>query len=145
MSLELVIDANILFSALLAKSVTRNLIFNSLIKLYSPEYLLSELNEHLQNDEELKEKLKQTKEETELVVHALLHNIEIIPILEYAPLINKALEISPDEYDAPYFALALYLKLPLWSNEKRLKKQDSIQVFNTQEVLKLLIERQNIT
>ena len=73
MPLELVVDANVLFSALLAKSFTRDLIFNPQLKLYSPEYLISELNEHLQSDEEIKEKLKQTGEETEKVIHELLH------------------------------------------------------------------------
>ncbi len=140
MQLELVLDANVLFSALLAKGLTRNLVFNTQLKLYSPEYLLSELNEHLQTDQEIKEKLKQTNEETEVVVHELLHNIEIIPIAEYAPFVKKAIEISPDEYDAPYFAVALYLGIPLWTNEKRLKKQSTINVFNTKELLNTLIK-----
>ena len=137
--MQLVVDANVLFSALLAKGVTRGLLFNSQLELYSPEYLLSELNEHVQTDEELKEKLKQTKEETDTVMHELLHQIRIIPITEYRSFIKRAFEISPDEYDTPYFALALHLKISLWSNDKGLKKQDVVQVLNTQEILKSLI------
>src|SRR3989338_1437318 len=139
MPLELVVDANVLFSALLAKSFTRDLIFNPQLKLYSPEYLISELNEHLQSDEEIKEKLKQTGEETEKVIHELLHNIDIIPISEYKTFAQEAIEITPDEFDAPYFALALYLKLPIYTNEKKLKRQNDVKVLNTQEILRLLI------
>ncbi len=140
MPLEFVVDANVLFSALLAKGITRSLIFNSELKLYAPEYLISELNDHLKTDEELKKKLKQTNEETTKIIHELLYNIHVVPVSEYAPFAQKAIEISPDEFDAPYFALALHLKIPLWSNEKKLKKQNEIKVLNTQEVLKLVIE-----
>src|SRR3989338_1675496 len=94
MTLEFVVDANVLFSALIANGTTRSLIFNPGLKLYSPEYLLNELNEHLQTDEELRYKLKQTKEETDRIVHELLHNMEIIPLSEYAPFVRKAVEIS---------------------------------------------------
>jgi len=138
MPLELVVDANILFSALLAKGMTRALIFNSQLKLYAPEYLLTEFNEHLQTDEEIRMKLRQTKEETDCVVHELLHNIEITPLTDYRHLIEKALEISPDEFDSIYFALALHLRIPLWSNDKRLKNQSVVKVFNTREVLNML-------
>lgn len=140
MPLELIVDANVLFSALLAKSTTRKLLFNPQLKLYAPEYLISELEEHLESDKELKEKLNQTKEETEIVIHELLHNIETIPAVEYRQSIEKAMEISPDEFDAPYFALALQLKIPIWSNDKRLKEQKTIQVYNTKEILEKLGE-----
>jgi predicted nucleic acid-binding protein len=68
----------------------------------------------------------------------MLQSINIIQICEYAPFVNQALELSPDEYDAPYFAAAIYLCVPLWSNDKRLKKQNTVKVFNTQEILQLI-------
>jgi predicted nucleic acid-binding protein len=130
-----VVDANILFSALLAKGTTRALIFNQELDLYAPEYLLSELNEHLRSDEEIKEKLRQTGEETTVVVHALLHRIKIIPLTEYSSFVKRAIEVSPDEYDAPYFAVSLHLRIPLWSNEKRLKNQKTVRVLTTKEII----------
>lgn len=138
MPLELVVDANVLFSALLAKSTTRNLLFNSRLKLYSPEYLISELKEHLETDSEMREKLKQTAEETDIVIDELLRTIEVIPLNEYGHMVKNSVETCPDEYDAPYFALAIHLKIPIWSNDKRLKKQNSVKVLNTREVLELL-------
>ena len=136
--MDLVLDANILFSALLSKSLTRNLLFNQQLKLYAPEYLISELNEHLTNDAELKQKLKLAEDEIEILVRKLLENIEVIPLEEYRKLIKKSLEISPDEFDSPYFAVSLLKKIPLWSNDKRLKKQKEVKVINTQELIKFL-------
>ena len=138
MPLELILDANVLFSALLANSTTRKLLFNPQLKLYAPEYLISELEEHLGSDSELIEKLNQTEEETGIVVHELLHNVETIPSGEYRYSIEKAMKISPDEYDAPYLALALHLKLPVWSNDKRLKDQKIVRIYNTKEILGLI-------
>lgn len=138
MSIELIVDANILFAALLAKKTTRELLFNPRLKLYAPEYLLAELYEHLQNDEEIQQKLQQTKEETDKILNELLNTIEVIPLKEYASLIPKAIQTSPDEYDAPYFALALHLNITLWSNEKKLKNQNTVKVITTQELIQKL-------
>ncbi len=49
------------------------------------------------------------------------------------------LEISPDPKDIRYFALALWLGIPLWTNEKRLKGQDKVLVFTTSDFLKMKI------
>ena len=46
-------------------------------------------------------------------------------------------EDCPDEKDITYFALALYLRCPLWSNEKRLKEQKEVIVYATHELMKL--------
>lgn len=40
--MELVIDANILFSALIKKSVTAELIFNENLMLYAPDFFIEE-------------------------------------------------------------------------------------------------------
>lgn len=143
MPLELVVDANVLFSALLAKKTTRGLFFNPPRQTLRPRVLLEELEKHLESDLELRKKLRQTPEETKAVVHELKHSVEVISSRDYAPLLEKALEISPDEYDAPYFALALFLEIPLWSNDKRLKKQEAVKVLDTKEVLELLNKQEN--
>ena len=51
--MELVVDANILFSALIKSGITRELMVNDEILLYTPEYLIKELFEHI---EELRDK-----------------------------------------------------------------------------------------
>ena len=51
---------------------------------------------------------------------------------------DNAIKICPDQEDIEYFALALYLDLPLWSNDKLLKTQDIVKVYSTEELIKIL-------
>ncbi len=50
--------------------------------------------------------------------------------------VQKAIEISPDRKDADYIALALKLKCPLWSNDKKLKDQEEVRVYSTKELIR---------
>ena len=50
--------------------------------------------------------------------------------------IKKAKEISPDEKDADYIALALKLRCAIWSNDKELKKQKEALVYSTEDLVK---------
>lgn len=45
-------------------------------------------------------------------------------------------KISPDPNDADYFALALMLKCPIWSNDKELLKQNVVRIYSTGELIK---------
>ena len=40
--------------------------------------------------------------------------------------------------DAHFIGLALYLGIPLWSNDKAIKTQDKVKVFSTLELIKML-------
>ena len=44
--MDLVIDANILFAALIKESVTSELIFKNTLHLYAPEFLFSEFEKY---------------------------------------------------------------------------------------------------
>lgn len=64
--------------------------------------------------------------------------IEVIQEFEYEKFIPEALKLLPKHpKDAPYFALALKLHTPIWSNEKRFKQQSTVKVFKTHELKKL--------
>lgn len=51
----------------------------------------------------------------------------------------RAKEISPDKNDIAYFALALKLKCPIWTNDKKLKDQDEIKVYSTSELIEIFL------
>ena len=51
--------------------------------------------------------------------------------------------ISPDADDTAYIALALHLNCPIWSNDKKLKKQDKVKVITTKELLEGIVEKHN--
>ncbi len=103
--MDLVVDANVLFSALIKEGFSHNLFFNENLHLFTPEYIFTELEKHK------KELLNKTE---------------------------KAEEITPDPDDMAYFALALKLNCAIWSNDKKLKPQDKVEVYNTHELDKII-------
>ncbi|MBS3140726.1 PIN domain-containing protein [Candidatus Woesearchaeota archaeon] len=131
--MELVLDANILFSALIKSSSTQNLIFNLNCELYSPSYILDEFEKY---ETELLIKSGQKKEEFTKIFNMLKSIIKIVPEKEYFQFMKEAEKISPDFKDIHYFALALKLKCPIWSNDKRLKEQNQVKIVSTTELLK---------
>ena len=50
----------------------------------------------------------------------------------------KQKKISPDINDTEYFALALKLKCSIWSNDKKLKKQNKVKVYSTEEIVRVI-------
>ena len=133
--MKLVVDMNILFSFFKKDSFTRKLLVKSDLKLYSPEYASYELNKY---SGEIILKSKTDIGIFELYKKVLSWFVEFIPVSEYRDFKREAESISPDPEDTQYFALALRLNCGLWSNDKRLKKQSRVPVYNTEELFKLL-------
>ena len=52
--------------------------------------------------------------------------VVFIPLEEYEKFLKIAFKTSPDPNDVDFFALALKLKLPIWSNDSLLKKQNKL-------------------
>jgi predicted nucleic acid-binding protein len=132
--MRLVVDANRLFAALIKDSTTRRIVIEEHHNLYVPEFILEELFKHtkeIQAKTGLTENLIRKKID-ELFV---LGEISIITSAETRPFLGEAQRICPDKKDVPYFALALKLRCPIWSEDKELKKQERISVLSTKELL----------
>jgi predicted nucleic acid-binding protein len=56
---------------------------------------------------------------------------------ELSEFVQEAENITPDPDDMVYFALALRMKCPIWSNDKKLKEQEKVKVYNTHELVNL--------
>jgi len=68
----------------------------------------------------------------------LKEQITIIPKEEITPFIEEADKISPDPKDSIYLALAIALKSDIWSNDKKLKEdQSKITVYTTEELIEI--------
>ena len=132
--MDLVIDANVLFSALIKESFSYNLLFGGKFHLFTPEYIFTELEKH---KEELMNKTERTTEEFFRLVETLKRRIVIVPLEELVPYVEEAEKLTPDPDDMAYFALALKLNCAIWSNDKKLKEQNKIEVYNTHELNKL--------
>jgi predicted nucleic acid-binding protein len=131
--MDLVIDSNVLFAALLKESRTSDILFKH--TLYAPEFILEEFRKY---KDYLKGKTKRTEEEFNGLFDLFERNVILIPKEEIEQFIEKAGKISPDAKDVPYLALALKLRCSLWSNDRDLKeKQNIIQVYSTEELIKM--------
>lgn len=135
--MELVVDANILVSALLKEGTTRELMFNTDLILYTSEFIVEEFFEHIDKLAQkacLSKKVFQGQAE-QLIIESKLR---IISKKEVKLFIKKAEQISPDSDDVLYFATALKFNCGIWSNDKELKKQKQIKIYSTSDLLKLL-------
>ena len=74
--MKLVVDANILFSALIKKGKTSELLLDLSLELFTPEYVLIEFENHRQ---EILDKTKRTHEEFNEIFEILKEIIKIIP------------------------------------------------------------------
>lgn len=131
--MQLVIDANILFSALIKNSRTRKILFDENIELFAPEFILVEFEKY---KSVILKKTKKSEKEFEQLKEIFKELIELIPFEDYEFKLNTAKQISPDLKDCDYFAIALIRRCPLWSNDKLLKEQKIIQVFSTEDLVK---------
>jgi len=135
--MDLIVDANILFAGLIKESITARLLFNPTLRLYSPDFVLEEFMKY---SDVIQTKMKRTREEFITIMHQLYEVITVVPEEEYEKYIEDAGKISPDDKDVMYFALALKLRCPIWSNDAKLKEQDQVVIYNTSELVRLLNE-----
>ncbi len=135
MGMLLVVDANILFSALISHGETFDLLCSEELQLAAPEFLLVELSEH---KAEILQKSSLPGTVFEEFLELLRERIEIVPHDDFGNFMSEAANLSPDPDDIPYIALALKLRCPIWSQDSRLKRQSRVQVYTTRELLELL-------
>lgn len=130
--MDLVVDANILFAAMIKEGYTSKQFFRDDLHLYAPEFLFVEFDKYR---DILLMKASRNEDEFEEILRIFERRIETIPREEIESFLEEAIRISPDEKDVPYIALAFRLHIPIWSNDKLLKKgQNRVKVYNTQEI-----------
>ena len=121
--MKVVVDSNILFSALLVKnSKLRDTLLKKNHHFYSPNYFFNEIFK-------FKEKiLKCSKlDEVELYeyLRKILENIRFIR-MEVISKENRLLAVNLcknlDEKDSPFIALAIEIDAYVWTGDKKLKK-----------------------
>jgi len=130
----LVVDANVLFSTLIKESGTAELLVSDKIELITPEFILSEFQEH---KKEIQGKTHRGEEDFYKFLFILENKIEVIPSSELKSFLKKASAISPDIDDIPYFAAAIKFNCPIWSEDKELKRQNKIKIYSTSDLLKI--------
>jgi predicted nucleic acid-binding protein len=136
--MNIVIDSNILFSALIKDSETRKMILNYDGFFLFPSYILIEMEHH---KDELLKKSKISKSDFDKLLHLLMRKVMVVPSDVMKPYKTDAIKIVTDIdiNDAIFIACALaYKNSILWSNDKKLKTQHVVKVLNTQEIQSVL-------
>ena len=135
--MKIILDSNILFSALIKDSKTRRIILEYEGFYLFPQYILEEMEYHI---EELLRKSGLSKQEFNTLLAIILKKVTIVPNKSMLPFRSKALEIVKDidKDDVLFVACALtYPDSIIWSNDKKLKRQKAVRVLDTEEILKL--------
>ncbi|HZK07019.1 MAG TPA: PIN domain-containing protein [Bacteroidales bacterium] len=121
-SKSVVVDTNLIFSALIPKaSKIRDVLFESDRAFFAPNFLIAEIYKH-------KEKLiKSSKlDESEFYSYftGIIQKIQFVPI-DFISIESrqKAYDLCKDidVKDTPFIALTLELNLPIWTGDKKLK------------------------
>lgn len=132
--MKLIVDANVLFSALIKDGLTAELLISDKLQLFAPEFLFTEFAKY---KELILRKTHRNEEEFNNFLEILKEQIYIVPKKEIMPFMDEADKISPDPKDTIYLGLAIALKSNIWSNDKKLKQgQTKVKVFSTEELLR---------
>ncbi|MFH1750215.1 MAG: PIN domain-containing protein [Candidatus Micrarchaeota archaeon] len=127
----MVVDANILFSAILKPGLTRRVWFNTDIVLFSPKFLLTEFSKYKPY---LIDKYIRSDAEFEQLAIKLLSRLKFIDDESLKPYLPAAESLVADEKDQFYLCLALKMNAAIWSNDKALKRQKRVKVYSTDEM-----------
>ncbi|WP_135855140.1 PIN domain-containing protein [Halorussus salinus] len=132
--MKLVIDANVVISALIADSKTRELIVTLEPDLLTPAVI----REEVQNYEPLiVEKSGMDAERVQQFLELLFQYIETVPASEFHPYIPKVKEAmgDTDPDDVLYVACALAREAGVWSDDTDFDEQDLVPVYSTTDVV----------
>ncbi len=126
----LVVDANVLFSALIAHGKTREMLYSDRLILMAPEYIFTEIEAHLDT---ITERSGLSKQELMIAISLIKERIDVIPKDDFDDHLKEANVICPDPDDTEYQALAISQDAMVWSDDKKLKEQN--RVISTSELI----------
>ena len=133
--MRLIIDTNIILSALIKQGTTRSILTNPQIEFYIADFSIQEIKKY---EQLIIKKSGLKEEEINLLLGIIMSNIQVVNKIQLKPKLNEAFQIMHliDPKDSPILACALAIPNEgIWSKDKHFKKQDKIKVYNTKELL----------
>lgn len=132
--MTLVVDTNVLMSALIADSTTRTLLGTVDARIVAPEKLRVELEGY---DDLVREKSGLSSSELDLLKDRLFAHVDLVPDDELAPYRHAAADaladVDPD--DVIFLATALAVDGTIWSDDADFQEQALVPVVTTGEVV----------
>lgn len=132
--MTLVVDANIVISALIADSKTRELIVTLQPDLLTPEIIHDEV---LGYEDLVVEKSGLEPERVQQFLDLLFDCIETVEVREFHEHIEQAEAVigDVDPADVLYVACAVGCDAGIWSDDSDFQEQELVPVFRTDEVI----------
>jgi len=136
--MRIMLDANIILSALMKNGITRKILLSKEIEFYTIQYTLEEV---LKYNALIKRKSGLNDHELTIILDTIFENIKIIPIKNVKSNFKKAFEVMKniDPKDAPILAGAMSIPNDgLWTNDEHLKQQKLNKTIGTKELLSII-------
>ena len=132
--MKLVVDANVVISALIADSKTRELIVTLEPGLLTPEFVYDEIGNYT---ELIVEKSGMSPERVAQFIDLLFQYIEVVPAQEFYPHIEEAEAAIgyTDPDDVLYVACALAEDAAVWSDDTDFDEQTLVETYSTSDVI----------
>ncbi len=131
------VDANVIISALLKDSTTRRILFFSGMRFATIDFAVREIEKH---SNELRERTGLDSEAYDRALGLILSKIEIMNDSSVKDELKQAKEVMTgvDPDDSVYVALGMHLESSIiWSDDKHFKKQKRVRVFTTAEIIRM--------
>ncbi|WP_123533394.1 PIN domain-containing protein [Halosimplex salinum] len=132
--MKLAIDANVVISALIADSKTRELIVTLEPDLLTPAFVYDEIENY---EDLIVEKSGMEPDRVAQFIDLLFQYIEVVPSDEFYPAIETADEAigDTDPDDVLYLACALANDTAIWSDDSDFDEQDLVETYSTSDVI----------
>jgi predicted nucleic acid-binding protein len=132
--MRLVIDANVVISALIADSKTRELIVTLESDLLTPAFVYDEIENY---EDLIVEKSGMDPDRVAQFIDLLFQYIEVVPADDFYPVIDRADEAigDTDSDDVLYLACAIASDAAIWSDDSDFEEQDLVETYSTSGVI----------
>jgi predicted nucleic acid-binding protein len=132
--MKLVIDANIVISALIADSKTRELIVTLEPDLLTPAFVYDEIENY---EDLVVEKSGMEPDRVAKFIDLLFQYIEVVPADDFYPAIERAAAAiaDTDPEDVLYLACAIASDAAIWSDDSDFDEQDVVETYTTSDVI----------
>ncbi len=134
--MHVIVDANVLIAAFLKDSFTRKMLMDERLNIISPEHVFMEVRRVLSRPFMMK-RIKINAYNFEKLWDVITSRIHTYPKIFYQAMMAQALRLADHPEDAPYIALALKLRYPVWTNDPGFQIHETkkvITIYKTREL-----------
>ena len=132
--MKLVIDANVVISALIADSKTRELIITLKSDLLTPAFVHDEIENY---GDLIAEKSGMEPDRVTQFMDLLFQYIDVVPADDFYQAIERAKEAigDTDPDDVLYLACAIARDAAIWSDDSDFEEQNLVETYSTGDVI----------